>query len=248
MNFDKTSNPAFSESRLRKLAGDFTGTGQMTVQGAATKTLLLFALLVLTASITWKMFGAESPALMPCMIIGGIGALILAIVACFKPDKAYIFGPLYALCEGLLVGAISAMYAAAYNGIVSSALLLTLAISGVVFVCYRFGILRASGTFVKVITFATLGIGAFYLLSLILSLFGVNMSLFNMGWVGIVIQLVIVGIAALNLVLDFHNIENGAAEGVPAQFEWYYAFGLMVTLVWIYIEVLKLLAMLARRD
>jgi len=127
-------------------------------------------------------------------------------------------------------------------------LLLTLAISGVVFVCYRFGILRASGTFVKVITFATLGIGAFYLLSLILSLFGVNMSLFNMGWAGIVIQLVIVGIAALNLVLDFHNIENGAAEGVPAQFEWYYAFGLMVTLVWIYIEVLKLLTMLARRD
>ena len=248
MNFEKTSNPAFSESRLRKLAGDFAGTGQMTVAGAATKTLLLFGLLVLTASITWKMVGVESPALMPCIIGGAIGAVILAIIACVKPDKAYIFGPLYALCEGLLVGAVSAMYAAAYDGIITMALLLTLTISGVVFLCYRFGILRASGTFVKVISYATIGIGAFYLLSWILSFFGLNISVFNMGGLGIIIQLVIVGIAALNLVLDFHNIENGAANGVPAQFEWYYAFGLMVTLVCIYFEILRLLAILNRRN
>lgn len=248
MNFEKTSNPAFSESRLRKLTEDFAGTGQMTVAGAATKTLLLFGLLILTASITWKMVGVESPALMPCIIGGAIGAVILAIVACVKPDKAYIFGPLYALCEGLLIGAVSAMYAAAYDGIITSALLLTLAVSGVVFLCYRFGLLRASNTFVKVITFATLGIAAFYLLSFILGFFGINITVFNMGAIGIIIQLVIVGVAALNLVLDFHNIENGAANGVPAQFEWYYAFGLMVTLVWIYMEILRLLAILARRD
>ena len=248
MNFEKTSNPAFSESRLRKLAGDFAGTGQMTVAGAATKTLLLFALLILTASITWKMVGVESPALTPCIIGGAIGALILAIVACVKPEKAYIFGPLYALCEGLVVGAVSALYAAESDGIVTSALLLTLVVSGVVFFCYRFGILRASGTFVKVLTFATLGIGGFYLLSWILSFFGVNISVFGMGTAGIVIQLIIVAIAALNLVLDFHNIENGAADGVPAQFEWYYAFGLMVTLIWIYFEILRLLAILSRRN
>ena len=249
MNFEKTSNPAFSEGRLKKMAESFAGTGQMTMAGTATKTLLLFALLVLTASITWKMVGVESPALMPCMIGGGIGALVLAIVACIKPEKAYIFAPLYALCEGLLLGAVSAMYASAFDGIVTSAILLTLAISAVVFLCYRMGLLRASTTFVKVISFATIGIMVFYLLSFVLGFFGIHLSVFSLGWVGIVIQLVIVGIAALNLVLDFNNVENGINSGVSAQFEWYFAFGLMVTLVWIYIEVLRLLAILyGRRD
>jgi len=249
MNFEKTSNPAFSESRLRGLAESFAGTGQMTMAGTATKTLVLFALLVLTASITWKMFGVESTALMPCMIVGGIGSLVFAIISCVKPEKAYIFGPLYALCEGLLVGAVSAMYAAALDGIVLSAVLLTLAVSAVVFLCYRFGLLKASGTFVKVITYATIGIGVFYLLTFILGLFGVNISLTSgMGTMGIVIQLVIVGVAALNLVLDFNNVENGVYNGVPAQFEWYYAFGLMVTLIWIYFEILKLLWMIAARS
>ncbi len=248
MNLEKTSNPAFSESRLRDMVGNFAGTGPMTMQGTATKTLLLFALLVLTASITWKMFGAESPALTPCMIIGGIGALVLGIVTGFMPTKAYILAPLYALCEGLLIGAISAMYASAYDGIVLSAILLTLAVSAVVFLCYRMGILRASGTFVKVITYATIGIAVFYLLSFILGFFGIHMSLMKLGWVGIVIQLVIVGIAALNLVLDFNNVENGIQNGVPAQYEWYFGFGLMVTLVWIYIEILRLLMMIMGRS
>ena len=139
------------------------------------------------------------------------------------------------------------------NGAGKSTLLKTLTgqlapVSGAVFLCYRFGILRASSTFVKVITFATIGIAGFYLLSFILSFFGVHMSLASMGWVGLAIQVVIVGIAALNLVLDFNNIENGAAEGVPAQYEWYFAFGLMVTLIWIYFEILRLLAILASRS
>jgi len=248
MNFDKTSNPAFSEGRLRNLTESFAGTGQMTIAGTATKTLLLFALLILTASITWKMTGVGSPALLPCIVIGGIGSLVLAIIACVKPEKAYIFGPLYALCEGLLVGTISAAFAQEFEGIVTSAVLLTLVVSGAVFLCYRFGILRASGTFVKVITFATIGIAGFYLLSFILSFFGVNLSVANLGWVGIAIQVLIVGIAALNLVLDFNNVENGVQNGVPAHFEWYFAFGLMVTLIWIYFEILRLLAILARRD
>ncbi len=248
MNFEKTSNPVFSDSRLRDLASSFAGTGQMTVAGTATKTLLLFALVVLTGSITWKMFGAGSPALMPVMIVGGIGAFVLALVASFKPDKAYIFGPLYALCEGLLLGSISAMYANEFEGIVSMALLLTIAVSAVVFLCYRVGILRASGTFVKVITYATLGVGVFYLLSLLLGLFGVNLSPMRFGTIGLVIQIAIVGIAALNLVLDFNNVENGVADGVSAQYEWYFAFGLMVTIVWLYLEILRLLAIILSRS
>jgi len=249
MNFEKTSNPVFSEGRLRDLANSFAGNGEMTMAGTATKTLLLFALVVLSGSITWKLFGAESPALMPCIAIGGIGGFILALISCFKPDKAYIFGPLYALCEGLLLGGVSAMYNAAYDGIVTSAVLLTLVVCGVVFLCYRMGLLRASNTFVKVISYATIGIGVFYLVSMLLGMFGVNVSLSHLGGVGIAIQLVIVGVAALNLVLDFNNVENGVQSGFSAQYEWYYAFGLMVTVVWIYMEILRLLWLIAaRRD
>ncbi len=249
MNFERTSNPAFSESRFAQAAREFAGEGQMTVQGTATKTLLLFALVVLTATITWKLFGVESPMLMPCMIGGGIGSFVCALVCCFKQDKAYIFGPIYALCEGLLLGAVSAMFNAAFEGIVMQAIIITTIIAGVVFLCYRFGILRASNTFVKVISYATIGIAAFYLVSFVANLFGANISLFGLGWVGIVIQLVIVGIAALNLVLDFNQIESCVETGAPAHFEWYSAFGLMVTLIWIYMEVLRLLVMLlARRD
>ncbi|MCQ2251516.1 MAG: Bax inhibitor-1/YccA family protein [Bacteroidales bacterium] len=244
MNFERTSNPAFSDSRFAQAVREFAGEGQMTVQGTATKTLLLFALVVLTATITWKLFGVESPALTPCMIGGGIGAFVCALVCCFKQDLAMIFGPIYALCEGLLLGAVSAMYNAAFHGIVLQAVLLTSLLAAVVFICYRFGILRASNTFVKVITYATIGIGVFYLVSFVANLFGANISLFGLGWVGVVIQLIIVGIASLNLVLDFNTIENGVESGAPAEFEWYAAFGLMVTLVWIYLEILRLLAMI----
>jgi uncharacterized YccA/Bax inhibitor family protein len=111
------------------------------------------------------------------------------------------------------------------------------------------GLLRASNTFVKVISYATIGIGVFYLVSMLLGMFGVNVSLLHLGGVGIAIQLVIVGVAALNLVLDFNNVENGVQSGFSAQYEWYYAFGLMVTVVWIYMEILRLLWLIAaRRD
>lgn len=248
MNFDHSSNPAFSSSRFQEALQDFAGTGQMTMKGTATKTLLLFALVFLTATITWKMFGAGSSALMPCIIAGGIGSFVCALVCCFKQDMAHIFGPIYALCEGLLLGAVSAQYDAIFDGIVLQAFMITMAVSAVVFVCYRQGILRASNTFVKVIAFATMGIGAFYLITFVANLFGAHISVMNMGWVGIVIQLVIVGIAALNLVLDFKTIEDGVQTGAPAQFEWYAAFGLMVTLVWIYLEILRLLFILLARS
>lgn len=248
MNFEKTSNPAFSESRFRDAIRDFAGTGQMSMKGTATKTLLLFALVVLSGTITWKLFGAGNSALTPCMIGGGIGSFVCALVCCFKQDKAHIFGPLYALCEGLLLGAVSAMYNAVSEGIVLSAVLLTVAVSAVVFFCYRMGILRASNTFVKVIVYATLGIGAFYLISFVLRLFGIHFSMESLGTLGYIIQIVIVAIAALNLVLDFNTIERGVESGAPAQFEWYAAFGLMVTLIWIYLEILRLLIMILGRS
>jgi len=249
MNFTRTSNPVFSEERLREISGALVGEGVMTVKGVATKSVLLLLLVFLTGSVTWKLAGTNSTWLMPLMIGGGIGALILGFVTCAKADKAHILAPIYALCEGLLLGALSAMYEAELAGIVSMAILSTFAVAGVVFLCYRFGILRASNTFIKVISYATLGIGAFYLISIVAGLFGANISVFGLGTIGIGIQLVIVAVAALNLVLDFNSIEEGVNSGAPAQMEWFGAFGLMVTLVWIYLEILRLIALLSgRRD
>ena len=248
MDFTRTSNPVFSEERVQGLAREFAGEGVMTVKGVATKTLLLFLLVFLTGSLTWKLTMTNSGMVMPLMIGGGIGALILGFITCAKADKAYIFGPLYALCEGLLLGALSAMYEAELAGIVSIAMFSTFAVAGVVFLCYRFGVLRASGTFIKVISYATLGIGAYYLISVVASLFGADISVFRFGAFGIGIQVVIVIVAALNLVLDFSSIEDGVNAGAPAKMEWYGAFGLMVTLIWIYIEILRLLALLSRRN
>ena len=249
MNFTKTSNPVFSQERLQNVAREFAGEGVMTVKGVATKTLLLFLLVFLKGSITWKLFAAGSTALMPLMIGGGIGALVLGFLTVFKANIAYILAPLYAICEGLLLGALSAMYEAQFHGIVSLAMFSTFAVSAVIFFCYRFGILRASSTFVKVISFATLGIGVFYLISIVASLFGANVSVFSLGKVGLIIQAIIVIVAALNLVLDFNSIEAGVESEAPAQMEWYSAFGLMVTLIWIYLEILRLIALFAgRRD
>lgn len=246
--FDNSSNPAFSASRFEQAVHEFVGEGQMTVKGTCNKTLLLFALVLLSGTISWKLFGVGSSMLIPCLIGGGIGAFICALVSCLKQDKAYIFGPIYALCEGLLLGTVSAQYNAMFKGIVMQAVLITAIIAGLAFLGYRFGILKASSTFIKVITYATLGIGAFYLISFVANLFGAHITLFSLGWVGIVIQLVIVAVASLNLVLDFNTIERGVESGAPAQFEWYAAFGLMVTLVWIYLEILRLLIMILGRS
>ena len=245
MNLDRSSNPAFSSSRFAEAARSFAGTGQMTVKGVATKSLLLLALAFLTATITWKMVGVGSPAVVPLMIVGLIGSTVGVIFCCVKQEKAFIWAPIYALFEGLTLGALSAFFESMVPGIAAMAVFITLAVSGVVFACYHFGILQASNTFIKVITYATLGIGAFYILSMILSLFGVNIGVENMGFMGIIIQIVIVVVAALNLVLDFKTIEDGVSQGAPAQFEWYAGFGLMVTLVWVYMEILRLLFILA---
>ncbi|MCQ2973568.1 MAG: Bax inhibitor-1/YccA family protein [Bacteroidales bacterium] len=249
MNFDKSSNPVFSEKMFENAVSDFAGNGVMTFQGTVTKSILLLLLVIVTGTISWKLAIVGNSIVGPLAIGGAIGALIMAIVCCFKPEKSYIFGPIYALCEGLMLGSISALFNTLYSGIVLQAILLTIMVVAVVFFAYKVGILKASNTFVKVITFATIGIGAFYLLSMLLSVFGVHtVSLFELGWVGIVIQLVIVGVAALNLVLDFNQIDRGVESNAPAHMEWYCAFGMMVTIVWIYVEILRLLALLSKRN
>ncbi len=248
MNLSKSSNPTFSEKIFEKaLTRNQDGT-VMSYNGAVNKSIILFLLVLLSGIATWKLTIVGNSAASYLAIGGAIGAFILALVTSFKPDKSAILAPIYALCEGLFLGAISAIFNATYNGIVMQAIIATVCVVAIVFLCYRAGILKATPTFTKVLVFATLGIGVFYLVSILLSFAGINLSVFSLGWLGIIIQLVIVGVASLNLVLDFNQIDTGVEMQSPKYMEWYCAFGLMVTIVWMYIEILRLLALLSRRD
>ena len=182
-----------------------------------------------------------------------ISGLIIALIITFKKEWSPTLSLGYALCEGLFLGAISAVFDYAfrdtYPGIIMQAVLLTFGTAGAMFALYHFGILRATNTFKKVVITATAAVMFFYLISIVLRLFGIQMPyLHDNGVIGIGISLVIVTIAALNLILDFDMIENGAASGAPKYFEWFCAFGLMVTIVWLYLEILRLLSKLASRD
>ncbi|MDD6002237.1 MAG: Bax inhibitor-1/YccA family protein [Bacteroidales bacterium] len=248
MNLNKSSNPTFSEKIFEKALTRNEEGGVMSFTGAVNKSIILFLLVLLSGIATWKLIIVGNSAASYLAIGGAIGAFILAIVTSFKPDKSAILAPMYALCEGLFLGAISAIFNATYNGIVMQAIIATVCVVAVVFLCYRAGILKATPTFTKVLVFATLGIGVFYLISILLRFAGIDLSVFSLGWLGIIIQLVIVGVAALNLVLDFNQIDTGVEMQSPKFMEWYCAFGLMVTIVWIYIEILRLLAVLSRRN
>lgn len=248
MNLDRSSNPTFSEKIFEKAFSRNEDGGVMSFNGAINKSIILFLLVLLSGIATWKLAMVGNTAA-PILAIGGaIVACILAFVTSAKPEKSPILAPIYALCEGLFLGAISAFFNAAYQGIVMQAIVATVCVVAVVFICYRAGILRATPKFTKVIVFATLGIGAFYLVSILLRFAGIEFSVFSLGTVGIIIQLLIVGVAALNLVLDFDRIDAGVELQSPKFMEWYCAFGLMVTIVWIYVEILRLLSILLHRD
>jgi uncharacterized YccA/Bax inhibitor family protein len=187
------------------------------------------------------------------MIVGIIGGLITALAISFKPNWAGYLAPLYALLEGLFIGGISAILNAAfaekYPGLIMQAVGLTFGVSLAMFLLYNFRIIKATERFKSIIFTATLGIGIFYLITLVLRLFGVNVSfVYDSSLLSIGISLFVVAIAALNLILDFDRIEQGAEMGAPKFMEWYGAFGLMVTIVWLYIEILKLLSKLSSRD
>ena len=248
MNLDRSSNPTFSEKMFEKALTRNDEGGIMTFNGTVNKSIILFLLVLLSGIVTWKLTIVGNSSASYLAIGGAIGGFVLALVTSFKPEKSAILAPIYALCEGLFLGAISAVFNAAYNGIVMQAVIATVCVVAVVFLCYRAGILKATPKFTKVLVFATLGIGAFYLVSILLRFAGVDLSVFSLGWLGIIIQLVIVGIASLNLVLDFNQIDNGVESQSPKFMEWYCAFGLMVTIVWIYVEILRLLALLSRRN
>lgn len=250
MGLFKGGNPVISEKTFeRAIPGDG---GTMTVQGTINKFGIMFLMVLGAASFTWSLF-YKGVDVMPWMWGSMIAGFILAIVITFKKEWAPFLALGYALCEGLFLGAISAVFdyvfRESYPGIIMQAVLLTFGTAGTMYAFYHFGIIRATNTFKKVVMTATAAIFLFYLISMVLRLFGIQMPyLHDNGIIGISISVVIVTIAALNLILDFDMIENGATHGAPKYFEWYGAFGLMVTIVWLYLEILRLLSKLASRD
>jgi uncharacterized YccA/Bax inhibitor family protein len=214
----------------------------MTIQGTVNKTALLVIAVLITASWTWsRAMAGES--LAPYVMAGAIGGFVVAMVTVFKKAWSPVTAPIYALLEGLAIGGISAMLEMRFNGIAMQAAGLTIGTLLCLLVAYRSGVIRATENFKLGVVAATGGIALIYLASMLLGFFGVNIPyIHENGLIGIGFSLLVVGIAALNLVLDFDFIEQGAANGAPKYMEWFAAFGLMVTLIWLYIEMLRLLS------
>jgi uncharacterized YccA/Bax inhibitor family protein len=220
----------------------------MTLGGTVNKTGLSLLILLFTASFVWNR-GAEDPALGGWILISGVAGLIVAIVTVFKQTLAPYTTPIYAALEGVALGGISVVFEARYPGIVSQAVFLTFGTLGALLIAYRSGIVKATENFKLGVVAATGGIALLYVLSFILGFFGVSVPLIHSsGTFGILFSVFVVVIAALNLVLDFDFIEKGVEHGAPKHMEWYGAFGLLITLVWLYLEILHLLAKLQSRN
>lgn len=242
----RSSNPALRTDYFRDLAGTASGDQAMTVNGTANKTGLMLLILITGATLTWT----GNPATIGgWAMLGGIGGFIAALVTIFKKEYARYSAPVYAFLEGLFLGAISSVFEAQYPGIVQQAVLLTFGTAGAMLLAYRSGMIKVTEKFKLGVFAATGGIAMAYFLGWIMSFFGANVSILwgGGGMFGILFNLFVVGVAALNLVMDFDFIEEAAEYGAPKYMEWYGAFGLMVTLVWLYIEFLRLLSRLQRR-
>lgn len=244
MGYLKSSNPAFSDKLLKgqyyAFAAEKTA---MSVAGTINKTGFLTLILIGSATYAWQ---AKLPIL---LWIGIIGGLIAAFATIFKPSWSPFSAPIYAGLEGLFIGSISVTYAQLYSGIIPKAVLLTIAILMTMLIAYRFKIIRATEKFRAGIVMATGGVFLFYCTTMLLRLFGVDTSIFFSGGIlAIGLSLVIIVIASLNFILDFDFIEKGVKSELPRYFEWYGAFGIMVTLVWLYMEILRLLSYFSGND
>lgn len=249
MAWMKTSNPALSENTFR---GEGISYGDaMTISGTVNKTGILVICAVATAAVTWNMFmNSGSPeTVMPLGLLGLVGGFVVALVTVFKKTWAPITAPIYALLEGLVLGTASAMMEMRFHGIAIQAVGLTFGTLVALLLVYRTGVIKVTDNFRLGVVAATGGIALFYIATMILGFFGVRFpSIYGAGPLGIGISVFVVIIAALNLVLDFDFIESGARMGAPKYMEWYGAFGLMVTLIWLYFEILRLLSKVRSRN
>lgn len=225
----------------------------MTVQGTATATLMLVALILAAGTVTWMSIAepvAGEPVVLPMgWVFGGfIAAIIAVLVATFRPPTARIAAPVYAVAEGVVLGAISRAYSQEYNGIVLQAVGATLGVFVVMLLLYRSRAIRVNDRYRRVVMGAMLGLMGFYLVSFIMGIFGAMPSfIHDASGVGILFSLFVAGLAAANLGMDFDMIERASAAKAPAYMEWYCALGVTVTLVWLYLEILRLLSKLRER-
>jgi uncharacterized YccA/Bax inhibitor family protein len=247
-----SSNPTLTEKSFRK-SMSLPGSATMTFRGTLNRFGLLFILVMATAFYVWNEASVGNN-VQGYVMGGAIGGLVLALVIMFKQQWAPILAPAYALAEGLVVGGISAIYNDAFAkvapGIVMQAVILTFGTAIAMYLLYFFGIIKVTQRFKSIMFAAMGGILLFYLITFVLSLFGVPVTGLHQGsLLSIGISIAITAIAALSLLLDFDRIEQGAAMGAPKQMEWFCAFGLLVTMVWLYVEILRLLGNLyGRRD
>lgn len=240
-----TSNPMTQSNIYENIAID---SEPMTVSGAVNKTILLLLVTFAVGVFTWtQAFSGYMDKVVMLMWGGIIAGLILAIIMRFKPQNAKVLSIGYAVCEGLAIGGLSAMYEMQLHGIVANAALITFLTLFVMLILYKTGVIKATETFKRVIFTATASIMVFYLVSIVISFFNPNfISIWNTGLLGIGLSLVFCAVAALNFILDFDFIEQGAQKMVPKYFEWFGAFSLLVTIIWLYLELLRLLAQLSK--
>lgn len=255
MNIGRSGNPALNNNTFAAPTFAAQARGEvMTLNGTVNKIFFMLLLVIGGAAFVWnKFFSVIDPqqgasVVMPWVIGGGIGGFIMALITIFKKTAGRITAPLYALCQGVFLGGLSAIFEAQFPGIVVQAVGLTFGVLLVLLLAYRSGWIQVTKKFRMGVVAATGGIFIFYLVTFILGLFGVNTGyLHGSSLLSIGISVVIVIVAALNLVLDFDFIEKGSEQGAPKYMEWYGAFGLMVTLIWLYIELLRLLSKLRSR-
>ncbi|ALN92321.1 inhibitor of apoptosis-promoting Bax1 family protein [Lysobacter gummosus] len=251
----RSGNPALKESTFLDLGtGNVVRGGDqvMTLNGTVNKTGFLLLLTVLTASFAWSQVQITEHGVVggaPYLWGGAIGGLILALITTFKKTWAPVTAPLHALVQGFFLGAVSSIFEARFPGIVIQAVMLTFGTLFALLAAYRTGLIKATENFKLGVVAATGGIALLYLASIVLRMFNINIPyIHDSGIIGIGFSLFVVVVAALNLVLDFDFIETGVEQGAPKYMEWYGAFGLMVTLVWLYIEFLRLLSKLQSRN
>jgi len=242
----RSGNPALTAETFRGVRA-LGREDVMTVEGTVNKTAISLVILLLTATWTWNM-GLSDPRVGGLIMVGVVGGLVTALVTVFKKTWAPYTTPAYAGLEGLALGGISAVFESRYPGIASQAVFLTFGTLGSLLLAYRSGVIRATENFKLGVFAATGGIALVYLVGFVMSFFGAGIPLIHeSGLVGIGFSLIVVVVAALNLVLDFDFIEQGAERGAPKYMEWYGAFGLLVTLIWLYLEMLRLLSKLQER-
>lgn len=258
----RTSNPAMkanafqAESWADTVRAGITESrpGVMSMQGTVLKTAFLLCVCILSALAAAHLVSSGRVANgLPLLLIGGFGSFAIGIALFFAPKASAFLAPVYAVLEGLFLGTVSLLMAARFGDkgavMVTQAVGLTFGVFVAMLGAYATGLIRASPTFKKVIVIATMGICLTYLASFLLGLFGVTfmMPLAGSGLVGIGFSIVVVGVAALNLVLDFDMVENGVRNGAEKHWEWYAGYAMLVTLVWLYLEILRLLSKLNRR-